>query len=197
MSQKMYDAIKPVKHAHGGVKAPTKNLRPSRPPLKCRLPTRCISPCSSTSARHVFLPLKRATRCLSGPVVGDSDKYVSAPIHSSVSGTVEGMTKIQLPSGVKTDAVIIASDGLMTPDPELKPHPVTTVDELLKAAHDSGLVGLGGAGFPTYIKLTPNKDKPIDTVIINAARVRALHHSRLSRGHRKQRKPYGRRFYAA
>lgn len=169
MSQKMYDAIKPVKHAHGGVKAPHKKFTAEQATIKMPPPDKVYIAMQQHIGAPCLPTVKKGDKVFVGSVVGDSDKYVSAPIHSSVSGTVEGMTKIQLPSGVKTDAVIIASDGLMTPDPELKPHPVTTVDELLKAAHDSGLVGLGGAGFPTYIKLTPNKDKPIDTVIINAA----------------------------
>lgn len=169
MREKLYDTAKPVKRAHGGVRAPHKKFTAEKDSVRMPPPEKvCIS-----MQQHIGAPciptVKKGDAVFVGTVVGNSDKFVSAPVHSSVSGTVEGMTRIQLPSGQKADAVVIKSDGLMTPDPELKPHPVKTVDDLIKAARDSGLVGLGGAGFPTYIKLTPNKDKPIDTVIINAA----------------------------
>lgn len=104
-----------------------------------------------------------------GTKIGDSDKFVSAPIHSSVSGTVTGITQILLPSGQKCDAVEIASDGFMTPDPMLAPVEVKTPEDLIKAARDSGLVGLGGAGFPAHVKLKTNPECPPDVLIVNGA----------------------------
>lgn len=104
-----------------------------------------------------------------GTCIGDSDAFVSAPIHSSVSGRVEEITTIRLPAGNEVKAVVIASDGKMTPDPELKPFEVNTAEDLVKAARQSGLVGLGGAGFPAHVKLKASPDKPLDTLIINGA----------------------------
>ena len=104
-----------------------------------------------------------------GTVIGDSDAFVCAPIHSSVSGKVKNIVKINLPGGACTDAVVIESDGTDTPDPGLKPVVVDSREDFLKAVRSSGLVGLGGAGFPAHVKLNIPKDKKIDTLLINCA----------------------------
>ena len=102
-----------------------------------------------------------------GQLIGDSDRPVSAPIHSSVSGTVTAITKMELANGEMCDAVVIASDGLMTPCESIAPPTVETREQLVAAVRASGLVGLGGAGFPASVKLSTTAD--IDTLIINGA----------------------------
>lgn len=74
-------------------------------------------------------------------------------------------------NGSKTQAVIIESDGQQTIDPSIKPPVINSDEDLIKAAHDSGLVGLGGAGFPTHIKISPKPEvkATIDSLLINAA----------------------------
>ena len=104
-----------------------------------------------------------------GTVIGDNDAFVCAPIHSSVSGTVKSIAPITLPGGACTQAVVIESDGLDTPDPALAPVQVESIEDFLKAVRQSGLVGLGGAGFPAHVKLNVPKDKNIDTLLINCA----------------------------
>lgn len=104
-----------------------------------------------------------------GQVIGDSDKFVSAPIHSSISGTVSKISKIQLPAGNMVDAVVIDSDGEMRLSETVVPPKVETAEDLLKAARASGLVGLGGAGFPAHVKLNIPEGKSIDTLIVNVA----------------------------
>lgn len=104
-----------------------------------------------------------------GTVIGDSNAFVCAPIHSSVSGQVKNIVNIILPGGVQTQAVVIDSDGQDTPDPEIKVPTVETLEDFLKAVRMSGLVGLGGAGFPAHVKLNIPKDKEIDTLLINCA----------------------------
>jgi len=104
-----------------------------------------------------------------GQPIGDCSAYVSAPIHSSVSGTVKDITQILLTSGQKVKAVVIETDGEQTLWSGIKPPKVTTLEELCKAVRDSGLVGLGGAGFPAHVKLNVPKDKKIDTLVINGA----------------------------
>lgn len=104
-----------------------------------------------------------------GQLIGDSDKYVSAPIHASVSGKVVAVGDVKLPNGTMSKAVTIESDGEMRLWDGIKPPEVKTREDLIKAVRDSGLVGLGGAGFPTHVKLNFPADKNIDTLVINAA----------------------------
>ena len=103
-----------------------------------------------------------------GDLIGDSDAYVSAPIHASVSGSVSAITDIELPNGSRTSAVEIISDG-SGERADVAPPKVETREELLKSIRKSGLVGMGGAGFPASVKLTLPAGARVDTLIINAA----------------------------
>lgn len=111
--------------------------------------------------------VKRGDYVYRGQKIGDSEEYISAPIHASISGTVSKIDKIMLASGQMCDAVFISSDGLMKASPDLTPLIISNASEFAQAIRQSGLVGLGGAGFPAHVKLQPTK--PIDTIIINAA----------------------------
>jgi electron transport complex protein RnfC len=88
-----------------------------------------------------------------------------------VSGKVTKIDSILMQNGSKAQAVIIESDGQQTIDPSIKAPVINSDEDLIKAVHDSGLVGLGGAGFPTHIKLNPNPEvkAKIDSLLINAA----------------------------
>ena len=111
--------------------------------------------------------VKKGDHVYRGQKIGDSDAYISAPIHASISGTVSKIDKVKLSNGQTVDAVFIDSDGLMESAPDLAPPIISNAAEFAQAIKESGLVGLGGAGFPAYVKLQPNK--PIDTIIINGA----------------------------
>ncbi len=104
-----------------------------------------------------------------GTKIADAGGYVGAPIHSSVSGTVKKIDSFLLSNGRSCNAIIIESDGEMTPDPAIKAPVVTNLDELCDAVRESGLVGLGGAGFPAAVKLDAAKKGIIKKVVINAA----------------------------
>jgi electron transport complex protein RnfC len=104
-----------------------------------------------------------------GTKIGEADGFVSSPVHSSVSGTVKKIEDYLLENGVITKAVIIESDGEGTLDPSIAPVSVTSKEELVNAVRESGIVGLGGAGFPTAVKLSPKNLSEIDTLIINGA----------------------------
>ncbi len=125
--------------------------------------------------QHIGAPcvpvVKAGDEVFVGQLIGDSDKYISAPIHSSVSGKVKKIDTLMMPGGAKAQTIIIETDGKQTVDPSLKPPVVNTHEDLIKAVRDSGLVGLGGAGFPTHVKLNPSPEAKsgIDTLIINAA----------------------------
>ncbi|MBR2406214.1 MAG: electron transport complex subunit RsxC [Clostridia bacterium] len=104
-----------------------------------------------------------------GQIIGDSDSPISAPIHSSISGTVTGTKELLLPGGRKANALVITSDGERRPHASMQPPKVETFEEFIAAVRNSGIVGLGGAGFPMHVKLNPKNREAIDTLVINAA----------------------------
>ncbi len=123
--------------------------------------------------QHIGAPakpcVKAGDKVFVGTVIAEAGGFVSSPVHSSVSGTVKKIEPYLMANGSNTEAVIIESDGAMTPDPAIVPPTVTTYKELSDAVRASGLVGLGGAGFPTAVKLDPAKADKTDYLIINAA----------------------------
>ena len=104
-----------------------------------------------------------------GQIIGDSDKFISAPIHSSVSGTVTNVEPLLYPGGVFVNSVVIETDGKQEVYEKITPPNISNTKDFIKAIRDSGLVGLGGAGFPAHVKLSVPPGKKIDTLIINAA----------------------------
>lgn len=123
--------------------------------------------------QHAGAPCKPLVKIgdevLVGQKIADSDAFIGAPIHASISGKVSAIKKLMLPGGQYSEAVVIDSDGEMKVSPEVQPPVIKSPEDLVKAARESGLVGLGGAGFPTHVKLNVPKDKKLDTLIINAA----------------------------
>ncbi len=155
---------------HGGAPVPHHKNTWSTPTAVLPPPERVIIPMQ----QHIGAPckptVKKGDHVYVGQVIGDSEAFVCAPIHASVSGTVQQVTKILLTGGQMTEAVVIESDGQMEHDPAIAPPPpITNKKELAQAARDSGLVGLGGAGFPAHVKLNVPDGKTIDTLIINVA----------------------------
>lgn len=104
-----------------------------------------------------------------GQKIAQAQAFVSAPIHASVSGKVKKIEKITMPDGSKQDAIVIESDGEQRVSPDIRPPKVESLSDLLNAVRESGLVGLGGAGFPASVKLNIPSDKNVDTLIINVA----------------------------
>jgi electron transport complex protein RnfC len=105
-----------------------------------------------------------------GQKIADSDKFVSAPIHASISGKVLGISKMPHPTLGECDAIVIESDGKIEWDESVKKRENVSglsKEELKNIIKDWGIVGLGGAAFPTHVKLSPPLDKKIDTVILN------------------------------
>ncbi len=102
-----------------------------------------------------------------GQKIGDTDAPFSVPIHSSVSGKVTALSDYQTVGGAVCKAVEIETDGMQTVSDQVKPPQITDKESFLKAVRESGSCGLGGAGFPTHIKLNPKQ--AIDTLVINAA----------------------------
>ncbi|MFA5033623.1 MAG: electron transport complex subunit RsxC [bacterium] len=95
----------------------------------------------------------------------EADSRASCNIHSSISGTVKGIEPYFSSSGEKVLSVVIESDG--KDEMELYSDEAVSPDEIIKRVEDAGIVGMGGRASPTYIKLIPQKDKSINTIILN------------------------------
>ncbi|MDD2533502.1 MAG: electron transport complex subunit RsxC [Eubacteriales bacterium] len=104
-----------------------------------------------------------------GQMIGEATGPLAVPIHSSVSGIVKSVSRVVASSGNSVEVVDIESDGQYTRHDAIAPPIVNDRDTFLKAIRDSGLVGLGGAGFPTHAKLRIPEGKTADVLIINAA----------------------------
>ncbi|MBQ6417317.1 MAG: electron transport complex subunit RsxC [Synergistaceae bacterium] len=126
-------------------------------------------------ALHIGAPcspiVKKGDSVLAGQKIADTDAFVSAPKYSAVSGIVKAIEPRMAFTGAMEQSIVIESDGKYTPAPSLhealghKPKP----SDYVKLIREAGLVGLGGACFPTHVKLSPPKDKVIQWVIVNAA----------------------------
>ena len=153
----------------GGVHAPHNKNTAHKESLVMPVPAMVALPMT----QHIGAPCKPTVKVGDtvdvGQQIAGSDAFVSAPIHASVSGKVKKIDKITMPDGSKVDAVFIESDGEQRLSPDIKPPQVDTLSDLITAVRSSGLVGLGGAGFPTAVKLNIPSDKNVDTLIINVA----------------------------
>ena len=103
-----------------------------------------------------------------GTLIGESGAGLSSPVYSSVSGTVKKIDEIIAIAGNHVPTVVIESDGEQTIDESISPYEVSTKEAFLEALRKSGIVGLGGAGFPTPIKLNADNSR-VDTLVINGA----------------------------
>lgn len=128
----------------------------------------CIS-----MSQHIGAPCKplvaKGDSVKVGQVIGDTDAFVSAPIHSSVSGTVKEIVTMRSVSGGQDQMIVIETDGKQEVWEGVKPPVINDMKDFIAAVRASGLVGLGGASFPTHIKLNPKNLDEVDTLIVNAA----------------------------
>ena len=104
-----------------------------------------------------------------GQRIGDTDAFVSAPVHSSVSGTVTDIVQVRGSMGGFETLIVIETDKKQEVSEEVKVPSVDSFEDFVKAVRDCGLVGLGGASLPTHIKLNPKNLEEVDTLIVNAA----------------------------
>ncbi|MDR0884440.1 MAG: electron transport complex subunit RsxC [Oscillospiraceae bacterium] len=169
MKQIPHDVFRAVRRIHGGVPVPHQKNTAGCEITRIPTPTQVML----SMRQHIGAPcapiVKVGERVTVGQKIADTDAFVSAPIHASVSGTVTAIGEHLLPNSIRAGVITIESDGLMTLCPEIAPPIVQNTADFLKAVRESGLVGLGGAGFPTHVKLTVPPEKHVDTLIINAA----------------------------
>ncbi len=126
-------------------------------------------------SQHIGAPatpiVKKGDRVLTGQKIAEASGFVSAPIYAAVSGTVKAIEERRVVTGDKVMSIVIENDGLYeeveykkaaSPDKLKK-------EEIIEKVKEAGIVGMGGAGFPTFIKLSPKEPEKIDYVIVNCA----------------------------
>jgi Na+-translocating ferredoxin:NAD+ oxidoreductase subunit C len=132
------------------------------PPEKVIIP---LSQHTGTPAKPV---VKKGDAVLKGQVIGEAEGFCSSPVHSSISGTVKSMESWSLPGGKTSLSFIIENDGQETAVEGIKNDwRKLEPDEIARLVHQAGIVGMGGAAFPSYIKLTTPEGKKVRHVIIN------------------------------
>ena len=153
----------------GKTHVPHRKNTAAMPAVRMAVPSEVEIPMS----QHIGAPAKPIVKpgdeVFVGTLIGEAGGFVSAHVHSSVSGTVKKIGTVLISSGRSVESVIIESDGKMTPDPKISAPEVTNYKELSEAARAAGLVGLGGAGFPTSVKLDPSKAESTDILLLNGA----------------------------
>ena len=137
-------------------------------PIRMGTPKKVVIP----MAMHIGAPAKPIVKVGDevkvGQLVGEPGAGLSSPIYSGVSGTVKKIDELITVSGAHITTVIIESDGLQTVHEDVKPPVVENREDFLEAVRKSGIVGLGGAGFPTVVKLSADTSK-IDAIVVNGA----------------------------
>ncbi|MFC2167739.1 electron transport complex subunit RsxC [Acidobacteriota bacterium] len=157
---------------------------PEQKALTAALPLEFMPP-----PEKVFIPLhqhfgrpakavvQKGEEVLLGQKIGEATALFSADVHSSVSGKVLAVDGYNHPLGKPVQTISIANNGEDAPLPGVSgtENPLSlSPDQIRALVKEAGIVGLGGAGFPTAVKLSPPKDKPIDTVVINACECEPL-----------------------
>ena len=145
----------------------------------CEIPIKAIEGANEhvyPVSQHIGAPAEPivnvSDRVFVGTKIADSAAFVSAPVHSSVSGTVKAIENRLLANGNTVRCIVVENDFLYEVDPLVKPKgdiENLSPEEIIKIVREAGIVGMGGAGFPTHVKLSPPKDKKIDRIIVNGA----------------------------
>lgn len=161
--------LSPAARGRGGVKVPHNKNTEDCKIIRMPAPDKVVLPMQQHIGAPCIPTVKVGDTVKVGQIVGDSDKFISAPIHSSISGKVTKIADTVLANGRQAPAVTIESDGEMALFEGIEKPVINNADDFRKAIRDSGLVGLGGAGFPSHVKFALSPDKPIDTIVVNAA----------------------------
>ncbi len=161
-------------HFHGGLRLEGhKAMSMHEPITDAPLPQRVVLPLSQHIGAPAEPEVEVGQRVLKGQRIARATEYVSAPVHATTSGTVVavGERTVPHPSGLSAPCIVIEADGR---DEWIDRQPVNDYESLDPSAlrnviREAGIVGLGGAGFPSFIKLNPGPDKVVDLLILNGA----------------------------
>ncbi len=157
---------------HGVHPPEDKHLTEKLPVRRMPFPEEIILPLRQHAGKPATLLVKVGDRVERGDKIAEADGFVSVPIHASATGTVKDIRLCPHPDGSMAESVVIAVDRFspQVPRPRIVPNwaglsPKQVVEEVQKG----GVVGLGGAAFPTHVKLLPPDEFPVHTLIINGA----------------------------
>ncbi len=157
----------------GGVHPPqNKHLSRDKEITSIRVPKMLFFPLSQHTGTPCQPVVQKGDKVKIGTLIGTCDKLISSPIHSSVSGTVKSIENTSHPVIGRFQSVVIENDNQDLAEESISPKKEIvnlSSEEIIKIIRDSGIVGLGGAAFPTHVKLSPPKEKIIDTFIANGA----------------------------
>lgn len=151
-----------------GVHVPHRKNTQDKPVARMEVPKAVTIPMVMHIGKPASPIVKVGDEVKVGTKIAEADGMVSVPIHSSVSGKVIKIQDFLLSNGATAPAVVIESDGEMTPDETLKAPVVDSTESLITAIKESGIVGLGGAGFPTHVKFNVDPAR-IEYLVINGA----------------------------
>ncbi|PKM10678.1 MAG: electron transport complex subunit RsxC [Gammaproteobacteria bacterium HGW-Gammaproteobacteria-3] len=159
---------------HGGLRLPGhKHLSAQAPIIDAGVPSQLIYPLQLRPGVHLHATVNLSDRVVRGQIIADAEHALATPIHAASSGTVHAIENrlIPHPSGLADECIIIATDGLDEALPAA--HPVDFRHEqpgvIRHLIRQAGIVGLGGAAFPTAIKLNPGPKRQVDTLLLNGA----------------------------
>ena len=161
----------PFKRFRGGVHPHDSKSATERLPVEnVPIPKEVILPMQ----QHIGAPaepvVQKGDTVKTGQIIGKSKGFVSVPVHATLSGPVTAVEPRPHPLGVNLLSVVIESDDQdqwETPQIEQSDPGHLSAEEIRTKIHDAGIAGMGGASFPTHVKLSPPADKPIDTLIVN------------------------------
>lgn len=151
-----------------GIHVPHRKNTIKQPTVKMDTPKSVTIPMAMHIGKPAIPCVKVGDLVKVGTKIGEADGKVSSCIYSGISGKVTKLSEYLLAGGNVTTAVVIESDGEMTVDESIKAPCVNSREEFIDAVRESGVVGLGGAGFPTHVKLDVDPSR-IEYLIINGA----------------------------
>ncbi|MDH5179055.1 MAG: electron transport complex subunit RsxC [Gammaproteobacteria bacterium] len=160
---------------HGGLRLPGCKADSMLSPVTAApIPPRLYVPLKQHIGAAAEPVIRIGDHVLKGQLLADSDSHVTAPVHAPTSGTVVEIVEhtVPHPSGMTAPCIVIETDGKDEWRPNLSAHSqyhLLSPNELRQIIRDAGIVGLGGAGFPAFLKLNPGQDKLVETLILNGA----------------------------
>ncbi len=152
-----------------GIRVAHKKNTANCAPERLVIPKSVTIPMSMHIGKPANIAVHKGDDVKVGQLIGEADGFVSSNIHASVSGEVRQITERLNAHGQKIPCVVIEADGRQEKYEKLAPPQVTDFESFVKAVKDSGVVGLGGAGFPSFVKLNVYNLPAVEAVVINAA----------------------------